>query len=178
MANSHFVETSPSDILTLRRAQNGDLEAVMALERLPGYEALVGRSSRGEHEEMLASANYAYWLGYLDLPGPVAFAIVRDLTNVHGNVYLQRIAVHAPGKGMGTRFLADVIDRVFTDPAAHRFYLDCFLENARARRAYSKLGLTHDGILREAYLASDGTRRDLALMCVTRPEWTARQNSF
>jgi RimJ/RimL family protein N-acetyltransferase len=177
MANSHFPPASGADAMRLRRAEKADLGAVMALERLPGYEALVGRSSRAEHEEMLASPRHAYWLGFLDTDAPFAFAILRDLDNPHGNLYLQRVAVDAPGKGRGTRFLESVIDRAFAETAAHRFHLDCFLENARARRAYQKLGLTHDGILREAYLASDGTRRDLALMAITRPEWRARRRA-
>jgi RimJ/RimL family protein N-acetyltransferase len=176
MVNSHFSESPRGGVLTLRRAEIADLDAVMALERRPGYEALVGRSPRAEHEQMLASSRYAYWLGSLGSGRPFAFAMLRDLDNPHGNVYLQRIAVDEPGQGRGTRFLAAVIDRAFAESAAHRFYLDCFVENARARRAYAKLGLTHDGLLREAYLTAEGTRRDLALMAITRPEWRARRN--
>ncbi len=67
-----------------------------------------------------------------------------------------------------------VIDWAFASTAAHRFYLDCFQENLRARRAYAKLGFSEDGILREAYLGPDGRRRDLTLMALTRPEWRAR----
>ncbi len=160
----------------LRRGGMTDIELVMALERQPGYEALVGRSSFAEHEQMLASPRYAYWLGFHGSLPPFAFAVLRDLDNVHGNVYLQRVAVDSPGQGRGTRFLAAVIERAFEEPTAHRFYLDCFVENARARRAYAKLGLSHDGILREAYLAPDGVRRSLALMAITRPEWTARRH--
>ena len=37
--------------------------------------------------------------------------------------------------------------------AAHRFWLDCFADNARAQSVYEKLGFTRDGVLREAYLA-------------------------
>ena len=161
--------------MTLRRAENADLDAVMALERRPGYEALVGRSPRAEHENMLASPRHAYLLGFLESEVPIAFAILRDLDNPHGNLYLQRVAVDAPGQGRGVQFLTAVIDWTFAETSAHRFYLDCFLENSRARRAYEKLGLTHDGILREAYLDSDGKRRDLALMALTRPEWRARR---
>jgi len=177
MPNSHFFPTADDKAVTLRRAEKADLGSVMALERLPGYEALVGRSPRADHEEMLSSGRHAYLLGFLDAPAPFAFAMLRDLDNAHGNVYLQRVAVDSPGQGRGTRFLTAVVDWTFAETSAHRFYLDCFLENARARRAYAKLGLTHDGNLREAYLASDGTRRDLALMAITRPEWTARRKA-
>ncbi len=171
MANSHL----PAPAFHLRRANVDDLEAVMALERGPGFEAYVGRSPRAEHEEMLASPRYVYLLGLMAAQQPFAFAILRDPDDPHGNLYLKRVAVDAPGEGRGTRFLAAVIDWAFAETAAHRFHLDCFVENLRARRAYEKLGFSHDGVLREAYLAPDGRRRDLALMALTRPEWLTRR---
>ena len=100
---------------------------------------------------------------------------LRDLDEPNGNLYLKRIAVDEPGRGEGTRFLASLIDWAFAHTAAHRIYLDCFVENLRAQRAYAKLGFTRDGVLRQAYLGPDGRRRDLTLMALTRPEWTAGQ---
>ncbi len=149
----------------------------MRLERGRGFEAFVGRSGLAEHEEMLASPRYAYFLCVDRAGTPVAFAILRDLDDTHGNLYLKRIAVEPPGQGLGTRFLALLIDWAFANTAAHRFYLDCFADNARAQRSYEKLGFTRDGVLREAYLAPDGQRRDLTLMALTRPEWLARRRS-
>ena len=137
MANRHHDQA-----VVLRRASLADLDAVMALERRPGYEAYVGRSPRDEHELMLASPTYAYLLGLDAIATPFAFAILRDLTDAHGNLYLKRIAVDEPGAGRGTAFLAAVIDWAFASTAAHRFYLDCFQENLRARRAYAKLGFS------------------------------------
>ena len=154
---------------TLRTASPADLDAVMAMERGPGYEAYVGRSSRAEHEAMLADARYAYLIG-----GKAAFAIVRDVEDVHGNVYLKRIAVARPGEGEGARFLARVLDWTFARAAPHRFYLDCFDDNFRAQSMYSKLGFTRDGVLREAYLDPTGRRRTLVLMALTRNEWAQR----
>ena len=119
MANSHFPETP----LTLCRAQQADIGAVMALERGEGFEAFVGRSSRAEHEEILASARFAYFLG-LDVHGlPVAFAILRDLDDPHGNIYLKRVAVDSPGRGRGSKFLALLISWAFHETSAHRVYL-------------------------------------------------------
>ncbi len=177
MANSQFPALSRAHAVYLRRAEEADLDAVMALERRPGYDAFVGRSSRAEHEENLSSKGCAYLLGFLESEKPFAFAMLRDLDSFHGNLYLQRVAVDAPGQGRGVRFMTAVIDWAFAETRAHRFHLDCFVDNFRARRAYEKLGFSHDGILREAYLASDGTRRDLALLALTRPEWTARRGA-
>ena len=124
---------------------------------------------------MLGSPRYGYFLG-LDAAGrSVAFAILRDLDDPHGNLYLKRVAVEAPGRGLGSQFLARLIDWAFAETAVWRFYLDCFDDNARAQRAYAKLGLSRDGTLRGAWLAPDGRRRDLVLMAITRPEWSERR---
>lgn len=158
--------------LVLRPARAADLDAVLAIERGPGYEDLVGRSSRQEHEAMLAGPRHAYFVG--ERSGIEAFAILRNLDDPNGNVYLKRIAVARPGQGTGPAFLAALIDWTFASTRAHRFHLDCFADNSRAQAAYAKLGFTRDGVLREAYLGADGGRRNLVLMALTRPEWFSR----
>ena len=158
--------------LVLRPARAADLDAILAIERGLGYEDLVGRSSRQEHEAMLAGPRHAYFVG--ERSGIEAFAILRDLDDINGNVYLKRIVVARPEQGTGTAFLAALIDWTFAHTRAHRFHLDCFADNARAQAAYAKLGFTRDGVLREAYLAPSGQRRDLVLMALTRPEWFSR----
>ncbi len=157
------VENLP--VPALRPASAADLDAIMALERLPGYEALVGRSPRAEHVAMLADSRYAY------LMGERAFAILRDIDDAHGNVYLKRIAVAQPGRGDGARFLARVLDWTFAQTTPHRFHLDCFEDNVRAQAMYAKLGFTRDGVAREAYLDPAGRRRTLILMALTRSQW-------
>jgi RimJ/RimL family protein N-acetyltransferase len=158
--------------LTLRRASADDLGAIMAIERTPGFELWVGRSSAGEHRAMMA-AGHAYLVG--EASGAiVAFAILRDLDDPHGNLYLKRVAVAPTDAGVGGAFLALVTAWVFSRDRVHRFWLDCFAHNARAQRVYEKLGFTRDGVLREAYLGADGVRRDLTLMALTRPQWAAR----
>ncbi len=159
--------------LTLRAAAAGDLDAIMAIERTPGFERWVGRSSAEEHRAMMNDANYAYLVGEAD-DAVVAFAILRDLGDQHGNRYLKRVAVERPGEGVGGAFLARVVDWAFDRVGAHRFWLDCFSHNARAQRVYEKLGFTRDGVLREAYLGADGVRRDLTMMALTRPQWVER----
>jgi RimJ/RimL family protein N-acetyltransferase len=159
--------------LTLRAASAGDLDAIMAIERAPGFERWVGRSSAEEHRAMMDDANYAYLVGEAD-GEVVAFAILRDLNDPHGNRYLKRFAVARPQEGVGGAFLERVVDWTFDRVGAHRFWLDCFSHNARAQRVYEKLGFTRDGVLREAYLGADGVRRDLTMMALTRPQWAER----
>jgi RimJ/RimL family protein N-acetyltransferase len=159
--------------LMLRAASVDDLDAVMAIERTSGFERWVGRSSAAEHRAMMADANAAYLVGEAD-GAVVAFAILRDLNDPHGNRYLKRVAVARPDQGVGGAFLEQVIDWAFNRAGAHRFWLDCFSHNARAQRVYEKLGFTRDGVLREAYLGADGVRRDLTMMALTRPRWAER----
>jgi RimJ/RimL family protein N-acetyltransferase len=159
--------------LTLRAACGGDLDAILAIERTPGFERWVGRSSPEDHRAMMGDANYAYLVG--EAGGEVvAFAILRDLNDPHGNRYLKRIAVARPDQGVGSAFLKQVVDWAFDRVGAHRFWLDCLSYNGRAQRVYEKLGFTRDGVLREAYLDADGVRRDLTMMALTRPQRAER----
>jgi diamine N-acetyltransferase len=159
----------PSLDIALRPARFDDLDAILAIERGEGFEILVGRSTRREHEDMLAGPRHAYFVG--ERKGVEAFAILRDLDHPHGNLYLKRIAVARPGQGDGARFLSLLIDWAFANTKAHLFRLDCVDDNFRAQAMYAKLGFRRDGVLRQAYLAPDGRRRDLALMSLLRPEW-------
>ncbi|HXT08449.1 MAG TPA: GNAT family N-acetyltransferase [Roseiarcus sp.] len=157
--------------LLLRPATAADLDAIMAIERAPGYERRVGRSTLGEHQALLAGPRHAYFVGARE--GVEAFAILRDLDDINGNVYLKRIAAR-PGRSAGRALLRLLLDWTFAHTQAHRFHLDCFDDNAPAQAMYARLGFSRDGVLREAYLDADGRRRDLVLMALTRPQWAAQ----
>ena len=105
---------------------------------------------------MLDSPSHAYRLGIMPKGAIEAFAILRGLGDVHANLYLKRVAVARPGQGLGTTFLSLVLDEAFGPMGAERFYLDCFADNARAQRVYRKLGMSRDGVLRQAYRLGDG----------------------
>ena len=124
---------------------------------------------------MLAAPGFAYRLGLAPDGQALAFAILSGLGDPHGDLYLKRIAVVRPGEGIGTAFLARVLDEAFETLGAWRFHLDCFAGNLRAQRAYAKLGFSRDGVLRQAYRLPDGTRTDLVLMALLNPEWAARK---
>ncbi len=85
--------------LTLRPAALADLDAIMAIERTPGFERFVGRSSQAEHRAMMASSNYAYLIGEAADGGVAAFAILRDLEDAHGNLYLKKNRRRPAGRG-------------------------------------------------------------------------------
>lgn len=163
--------------VSLRPAAAADIATIMEIERQPGFEHLVGRSACSIHEELLADPGHAYLLG-LGVGGTVlGFAILRGIGDPHGGIYLKRIAIRDPGQGFGSVMLAMVIDWAFSLGDCHRFFLDHFVENGRARRAYEKCGLRQEGVLLEAYRLPDGRFADLAVMAILRPEWVARRKS-
>jgi diamine N-acetyltransferase len=160
--------------LTLRPAALADIGPVMAIERSPDFELYVARSEEEEHRAMMSSPSHAYRLGVRESATIEAFAILRGLGDPHANLYLKRIAVAHPGRGVGTAFLSLVLDEAFGLMGAERFHLDCFANNVRAQRAYAKLGLSRDGVLRQAYRLADGTRADLIMMAILKSEWRKR----
>lgn len=161
--------------MTLRRATTADIDAIMEIERQPGYEDVVGRSARSIHEELIDDPGHAYLLGLGEDRAIRGFAILRGIGDPMGGVYLKRIAVRDPGRGEGSAMLESVVDWAFALGDCHRFHLDHFVTNARARRAYEKCGLRHEGVLREAFRLPDGRFADLAVMGITRPEWALRR---
>jgi ribosomal protein S18 acetylase RimI-like enzyme len=163
--------------LTLRPAARADIDAVMAIERSPQFDLCVGRSDEAEHRAMLDSPSHAYRLGVGAGNAVEAFAILRGLGDANANLYLKRVAIARPGQGMGTAFLSLVLDEAFGRMGAERFYLDCFADNARAQAAYRKLGMTRDGVLRQAYRLADGTRADLVMMAILKGEWEVRRKA-
>jgi RimJ/RimL family protein N-acetyltransferase len=160
--------------LSLRPAQPADIPFIMATERIPGFEKLVGRWSEEDHLAALRTRGYAYLLGLNAAGERMAFAIIRDLYDAHGNVCLKRIAVPVPGKGMGSRFVGTVVRWVFTETEAYRLWLDVLADNARARHVYLSHGFVEEGMLRNAYKLMDENRIDLILMSLLRPDWRLR----
>jgi len=155
----------------LRLAQLADIPFIMATERAPGFDRMVGRWSDAEHRSKLATTDHVYLLGLNEAGERAGFAIIRDLDDAHGNVCLKRIAVAAPGQGIGRRFLNMVIGWVFTQTGAHRIWLDVLADNARARHVYLSHGFVEEGLLRSAYQLPDESRIDLILMALLRQDW-------
>lgn len=157
----------------IRRATAADLPRIMEIERMPGYEQLVGRSSADFHARVIDDSDHAYLAGLAEDGMIGGFCILRDLTNAQGNTYLKRFAVASPGRGFGKRLLAEIVDWVFDSTLTHRFWLDHIITNDRARHVYEVNGFQREGISRQAYILPDGSRVDLSVMSVLKSEWQA-----
>jgi diamine N-acetyltransferase len=159
--------TNPVDLVCATKA---DIPFIMATERLPGYEELVGRWSETEHRAALADEHYAYFTARADSQ-PIGFAIVRDWASREHVTCIKRIAVARPGEGAGKSFLTHLIDRIFRETEAYRIWLGVFPDNARARRAYEAVGFNAEGVARGSAFFG-GVHRDELVMALLRSEWS------
>ena len=160
-------------VIAVRPANRADLDFVFATERLPGYDELVGRTGRVQHESFLEDGRHAYFLGE-EAGRPVGFVIVRDWNAADGCSLVKRVAVTEPGRGIGRAMLAAVIDRVFADSPCYRLEIGLFPSNERARRTYEAAGFTVEGIARGRVFMG-GAHHDEMVMSMLRPDWEARR---
>ncbi|MDO1582823.1 GNAT family N-acetyltransferase [Rhizobium oryzicola] len=162
--------------LSLRMADDADIDLIMAIERLPGYPELVGAHDVAVHRHKMSLPHYRYVIGEL-ATGAVGFAVIKQEDNGKGIANLNRIAVRQSGKGLGTRFLLALTDLVFADPHMERLWLDVLPDNDIARHVYSKIGFVEEGLMRSALRFPDGRRADLLLMSLLRAEWLQARGS-
>jgi len=114
-----------------------DIPEVMRIERLPGYDAFIGRFEAEEHAAQFASPEARYF-GLRNETGLDGFVILQEFTQP--TVLLRRIAVAEPGGGRGTALLRAIMDWVFEQTPAAGLRLDVALGNPRARHVYEREG--------------------------------------
>src|SRR5512140_2200850 len=114
-----------------------DIAEVMRIERLPGYEAFIGRFDADEHAVQFALPTTRYF-GARTGAGLAGFVILQRLDQP--TVLLRRIAVDGVERGTGTALLRAVMDWVFENTPAEALKLDVALGNPRARHVYEREG--------------------------------------
>ena len=159
--------------IELRRGDLSHLPFILATERLPGYDAVVGRWDEAYHRDALGDPAHAYFIGFAD-GEPLGFAILRGWASPEQVTLLKRIAVTRPGAGVGRLMLARLVDAVFEQSDAWRFWLGVFPENTRAQRAYAAVGFRPEGIARGSAFFG-GVHRDELTMAILRPDWEQRR---
>lgn len=160
----------------LRPATEADIPFIMATERVPGFEWVVGQWDDATHLAAMAQADTAYFIGERN-GAPLGFAILLHVDDRWGNVLLKRIAVREPGAGFGRVFLDAVLRWTFARPKPYRLWLTVAPHNPRARHLYQSLGFRDEGVMRDAHVDPEGRRFSPFVMSVLRPEWEARQVS-
>jgi len=158
------------DVLT---ATDADIPVIMVLERLDGYEQLVGRWEADRHALEIKNSSNKYLVAR-EANEIVAFAILQGLTSPNRCVRVRRLIARNPQRGTGSTFLRSVLDLCFGELAMHRVELLVHLDNERARRVYAKIGFAEEGILRDLHRNTDGSFRSMRLMSILKPDWVAR----
>jgi RimJ/RimL family protein N-acetyltransferase len=167
--------SQPADAVTfdVMRADESMIPFIMATERTPAFESLVGRWDESRHRVALCDGRHAYFVARRAADA-VGFAILRDWGSAERVVLVKRIAVSSPGQGHGRSLLNKVVSAAFEETDVWRLWLGVFPENLRARRAYEAVGFRAEGIARgSAYFG--GVYRDELVMALLRPEWQARE---
>ena len=151
-----------------------DVPHIVAIERIPEYRNYIGAWSAEEHLRAMADTDNEYFVVNGDEATTEGFAILQGIHSEHRSLHLKRIAVRTPHRGFGRALLERAMSRAFLEYHAHRFWLDVFESNARARRVYESYGVRYDGVMREAILR-DGEYHTLAVMSRLGRRYTSRQ---
>jgi len=152
--------------IAIVRASDADIPFIMATERLPGNEGLVGRWERDEHERAFVDPGNAYFVGSTD-GRPIGFVIVQHWLPRDDGTLIRRIIVADKAKQIGRRLLSRVIDTIFADTEASWVWLNVFPHNERGQRAYASIGFRFAD--RASYPGSGGDKA--LLMVLQKAEW-------
>jgi RimJ/RimL family protein N-acetyltransferase len=132
-------QSATPETFAIVRGNESMISFIMAIERLPGFEDLVGRWDEAQHRSALGDGRHAYFVARSGSE-PVGFAILRDWNSLERVTLVKRIVVSHPGRGYGRLLLSKVIDAAFEETNAWRVWLGVFPENIRAHRAYEAVG--------------------------------------
>lgn len=157
--------------LRIRPALADDLPFIVELESRPAFDPFINRWPVERHVRAMRDDDYRYLI--CEAGGDVrGFAILAGLTSPNASIQLMRVAVDAPGGGVGRRFCRLLMAEAFDHLGAHRLHLDLFEDNDRAERVYEALGFRREGLLRDAERRG-ATFRSLKLMAILEPEYRA-----
>ncbi len=170
MLITHRVSTGTFEIV---RGDESMIPFIMATERTPAFEDLVGRWDEARHRAALRDGRHVYFVARRG-DAAVGFAILRDWDSPERVTLVKRMAVSFPGHGYGRLLLSSVVTAAFEKTDAWRLWLGVFPENIRARRAYEAAGFRPEGIARGNAFQS-GVYRDELIMALLRPDWQAEQ---
>lgn len=158
--------------LEVRAAIPSDIPILMQLERLDGYDILVGRWDADQHAKEITAASNRYFVGS-EGDEIVAFSILQNVGSSNRCIRIRRIIAKTPGRGDGSRFLQSNLAICFDELGAHRVELLVHLRNERARRVYARAGFVEEGTLRDLHRNDDGSFVSMRIMSLLQPDWAA-----
>jgi ribosomal-protein-alanine N-acetyltransferase len=119
------------------------------------------------------TATHFRWM--IEADGRIAGTVsARELSRVHGRVEIgYMLAEEFIGRGIGTRAVAMMLERLFCLPELQRIWLSTSAENLASQNVAHKLGFSLEGVLR-GHLVIQGRRVDQQVWGLLRSEWEAR----
>ncbi|MGZ3461797.1 MAG: GNAT family N-acetyltransferase, partial [Archangium sp.] len=138
-------------------------EEPVARSRMPlesdSRESLLKRIREATSDLTDPKATSFRWM--VELEGRIIGTVsARELSRVQGRVqlgYMLSSAYH--GRGLGTRAVGLMLERLFEWPFLHRVWLTTGAENLASQGLARKLGFTLEGVMREHYVIA-GQRQD------------------
>jgi RimJ/RimL family protein N-acetyltransferase len=156
--------------LSLRPTTAEDLDFVLDAQNHPEAAPNITVRTREGHLESFADPNREHLI-ILSGGEPAGYALLEGFDRRHGNIEIHTLVVARRGEGIGTRALPLLLDYAFDEREAHRVWLDVVGANERARHVYERVGFTHEGAWREAWLTDDGKRDSVLFLGMLKSEW-------
>jgi RimJ/RimL family protein N-acetyltransferase len=155
---------------TLRPATTGDADYIAGAEAVPEIARFILPWPAAEHATRMAESTFGYYVCEDEAGAPVGYAILRGIGEPNRSIELMRLAATERDRGIGSALLSMITREAFENLDAHRFWLDVFPENDRARHVYRRFGFIEEGTMREAYLWN-GEFRSTIIMSMLAPEY-------
>lgn len=125
-------------------ATPADIDAIMACERRPGYEATVGRWSRDEHLAGMADPTHRYFVARGPDGAIAGFVMLQDVAAKADSIVVRRIAVAEQRRGHGQKLLGHALHVIFDELRARSARLGVRAHNANGIALYSSLGMREE----------------------------------
>ncbi len=156
------------DIL-MRPTTIDDLSYVIQTETHEENSKFVSSQNRQKHLDYLKDKDISHLIVEADKK-PIGYIILAGLNDKNENIEFRRIVIGEKGKGYGRKALRLAKDFAFEKLNAHRFWLDVFEFNKRARHLYESEGFSVEGVFRECVKSENG-RESIVYMSMLRREY-------
>jgi RimJ/RimL family protein N-acetyltransferase len=135
-------------------------------------EALQKRLAEASSDVTDPRARSFRWM--VEADGRIAGTVsARELSRAQGRVEVgYMLAEEYLGRGVGTRAVTLMLERLFTIPELHRVWLTTLAENLASQALARKLGFVLEGVLR-GHCVVQGRRVDQQVWGLLRPDWEA-----
>ncbi len=162
--------------LRLRKANENDLDYIIALEFAPENLKFIVPFDRDYHQKIISSANdYAMdvIIEEIETNEPAGYFMLRELNNRHNEVEWTHVIIGRKGLGYGHEAMRLLKKWTFETKKFHRAWLDCKVYNEIAIHLYESEGMIREGLHRETIL-TNGVYEDLIVFGILDREYFSR----